>query len=282
MSELMLCRVKDTVDATYGIAQMVTDSGQVKWVDFGDGPEDVRWRTLLPLPPQIVASVSVEAWVRDVAVEIAQQKMDVTLEVLCLSHEHLVTMADNRETSDDLVVETLDHDGPRSVSVVESIEAFFGVNNLEEITQNMLESARRGLVDSLVFASREGCPGEARLAKALSAFYRQVGDLPVPPGEALGGMASTAGYVQLNNGRQVAIDEAGFGSVECKISLDGLMRRSRTDAMHWLSHQAFGGHQAKAVSYEVIGGQHKEVRLRVRGYLKGAVTDVTATGEARA
>ncbi|MCC5611225.1 hypothetical protein LC612_31830 [Nostoc sp. CHAB 5834] len=75
----------------------------------------------------------------DDAIKVEDVPFDATNEVLTLSLENLLKLQDNEYSSDDLGRLHVEWDGPHEVRVVESIKAYFGVDDLEDITPEVFE-----------------------------------------------------------------------------------------------------------------------------------------------
>lgn len=95
----------------------------------------------------IIASFQPQAWMDDNAVDIdGQEEVDVTQRVLSLSLTQIHGLQDHRNSTDDLVNGTpvaIEHNGPFTVRVVDSICEFFGVGTLSDITDDMLDARRK-------------------------------------------------------------------------------------------------------------------------------------------
>ena len=78
----------------------------------------------------------------DVAMEFGKEEFDPTDEVLLMNLEQLHRLEDYDDTSDDLGLKFIEWDGPFGVSVVHSICDFFGVEALNQITQEAIDFAR--------------------------------------------------------------------------------------------------------------------------------------------
>lgn len=92
----------------------------------------------------ILAEFQPEIWdARDNAVEAGPlQHIDVTERVLSMALANIHAIKDRRESSDALVDGLHDHAGPFQVSVERSIGAFFGVDEIAEITQAALDEKK--------------------------------------------------------------------------------------------------------------------------------------------
>ncbi|MBA9859201.1 hypothetical protein [Ralstonia insidiosa] len=93
---------------------------------------------------RIEAYFQPQAWIRNDATDIdGGCSIDVTEKVLSLQLDQIRTLKDYRESTDALVdAIKIGHDGPYTVSVVSSVEEYFGVQSLGDITQDQLDSAR--------------------------------------------------------------------------------------------------------------------------------------------
>lgn len=78
---------------------------------------------------------------RDYAYDIegADRELDVTEKILAMPLSEIHALRDDQYNTDDLVEH--EHDGPFKVEVVHSILEFFGVSNLNDVTQPMLTEA---------------------------------------------------------------------------------------------------------------------------------------------
>lgn len=96
---------------------------------------------------RIFAVFQPQAWIDDNATDIDGPKdVDVTDRVIGLSLDQLHALQDYRDTTDNLVEGTavaLEHKGPFTVCAVDSVCEFFGVEELSEITEDMLSAARK-------------------------------------------------------------------------------------------------------------------------------------------
>lgn len=93
---------------------------------------------------RILAVFQPQMWQNDYAVEVdGRREVDVTEKVLRLSLAELIGLDDDSYDSDDLVdLEELGHKGPFYVSVKDQVAEFFGVVQLADVTQDMLDAAR--------------------------------------------------------------------------------------------------------------------------------------------
>jgi len=86
-----------------------------------------------------------QAWVgalRASCIEIERVEFDATALVLGLSLDELHELEDCSEASDDLGRQVVSHAGPCDVFVEDAIVAFFDVEVLTDITQEMLDEKR--------------------------------------------------------------------------------------------------------------------------------------------
>lgn len=81
----------------------------------------------------------------DMAISCGVEEFDATDAVLLLSHAQLIELQDNAESSDEIGRSHVDWSGPCSVELVQSVLEFFGVSDLEDITEEALAFARSRL-----------------------------------------------------------------------------------------------------------------------------------------
>lgn len=79
----------------------------------------------------------------DDAIDVGEEIFDATDAVLLMSHEALLEMHDNRDSSDRIGWEHVSWAGPRYVRIVDSICAYFGVDDIHHITPDAFEFARQ-------------------------------------------------------------------------------------------------------------------------------------------
>lgn len=79
----------------------------------------------------------------DDAIPAGEEDFDATEYVLSMPHADLVALDDNAESTDEVGRAHIDWDGPCYVTLVESVRCYFGVDALNEITQEALEFAKR-------------------------------------------------------------------------------------------------------------------------------------------
>jgi hypothetical protein len=92
---------------------------------------------------RVIAHFQPQAWVHDTAMDIdGACDLDVTGRVLVLAAEVIHQLEDDDYPSDELVYGLTDHVGPHYVSVKESILEFFDVDQLVDITEEMLGEKR--------------------------------------------------------------------------------------------------------------------------------------------
>jgi hypothetical protein len=94
----------------------------------------------------IVGSFNKQQWgghKGDDAIYIGEESFDATAAILLLEHKDLVCMKDQSESTDDIGREHIDWSGPCYVHIEDSICAYFGVDDLQEITPEALSFARQ-------------------------------------------------------------------------------------------------------------------------------------------
>ncbi len=79
----------------------------------------------------------------DQAITIGEETFDATRYVLGMTLNQLHAITDNDDTSDDIGTAHVDHDGPYYVEITDAICGYFGVEVVEDITQEMLDEARQ-------------------------------------------------------------------------------------------------------------------------------------------
>lgn len=67
---------------------------------------------------------------------------DATATVLRLDLEKILELEDNFDLRDQVGTESIEYDGPFEVYVADEVEKFFGVRELDDITQDMLDAKR--------------------------------------------------------------------------------------------------------------------------------------------
>lgn len=77
----------------------------------------------------------------DDAIFIGEEEFYATNSILSLSHEDLMKLTDNSESSDNIGRNSVDWPGPFEVKVVNSVCAYFGVADIEDITPEAFEFA---------------------------------------------------------------------------------------------------------------------------------------------
>mgnify|MGYP001610990383 FL=1 len=86
-----------------------------------------------------------QVWQNDYAIDVSNEFFDATEAVLRLRLDEIQDLTDHSYDSDGLASASgvmADHSGPFEVEVESSIRAFFEVDSLAEITQEMLDRAR--------------------------------------------------------------------------------------------------------------------------------------------
>lgn len=78
----------------------------------------------------------------DIAISCGVEEFDATDAVLLLNHAALIELDDNSENTDEIGRSHVDWSGPCSVELVQSVLEFFGVSDLEDITEEALTYAR--------------------------------------------------------------------------------------------------------------------------------------------
>lgn len=79
---------------------------------------------------------------KDHAMTVAEQGFDATSLILRLPRSELVKLEDDDESTDRIGTEVISWDGPYVVNLVDSILDFFGIEDLNEITDEALQYAR--------------------------------------------------------------------------------------------------------------------------------------------
>jgi len=94
---------------------------------------------------RILARFVPQAWVNDYAVDIdSAQFFDVTQQIFEMPVEAIRVLRDNRESTDDLCrngPQAFGHNGPFRVEVTEALKEFFGVESLDQLTQEIKDKA---------------------------------------------------------------------------------------------------------------------------------------------
>jgi len=78
----------------------------------------------------------------DTAIEVGDETLDVTDYVLSLPYERFIAIEDNDESSDEIGRAHTDWDGPCEATLKDSILAYFGVNELADVSPEGLAHAR--------------------------------------------------------------------------------------------------------------------------------------------
>lgn len=79
----------------------------------------------------------------DDAIWCGEDEFDATDHVLLMPLDQIIELEDGSESTDELGRAHVPWDGPCEVNVVDSIKSFFGVSDLEDISEEALEYARR-------------------------------------------------------------------------------------------------------------------------------------------
>lgn len=72
----------------------------------------------------------------DVAVTVGNEAFDATNAILLLPYSRLIELEDNNENTDELGKSFIDWDGPHHVQITSSICEYFGVDSIDEITED--------------------------------------------------------------------------------------------------------------------------------------------------
>lgn len=78
----------------------------------------------------------------------AEVKFDATLEIISMSASDIHAIQDDDMTTDDIGRKFVSWDGPCEVRLEDPIKDFFGVDDLEAITEEMLEASRAPFADA--------------------------------------------------------------------------------------------------------------------------------------
>lgn len=90
---------------------------------------------------RIVGVFTKQAWggrKGDDAIFVSDEQFDATDAVLKLSHAELIELQDNHESTDEIGRSIVGWDGPCEVRLVGSIQSYFGVESIEDVTPEML------------------------------------------------------------------------------------------------------------------------------------------------
>jgi len=90
----------------------------------------------------IIGKFNKQEWINDTALSVDIEKFDATSHVLNMGLSDIWELEDNQYSTDHIGEAYVEHNGPFEVEITESICEFFGVDNLEEITQNMIDEAK--------------------------------------------------------------------------------------------------------------------------------------------
>ena len=115
-----------------------------------------------------------QAWINDYATDIDEGYcIDVTQKVLSLQLNQIHTLEDYRGSTDALVdAVKLGHHGPYTIAVVSSVLEFFGVQSLDQISQEQLDVARTAAMWS---ALKDRFPSALLKRKVMSFWDSMVG-----------------------------------------------------------------------------------------------------------
>lgn len=83
-------------------------------------------------------------------IEIGSTAFDATLTILAMDIEAINELNDCDDSSGFIGRQHVEHDGPFSVFILDGIEKFFGVSDVELITQEMLDAKRDLFSDELL------------------------------------------------------------------------------------------------------------------------------------
>ncbi len=106
------------------------------------GPD---WSPPPPVDRAIIGTFLKQAWEQpgDRLVTLGSMTFNATDFVLSMPLEWLHELEDHQYSTDELGAEFIEHDGPFEVEIVDSICAFFGVDDLSDVDQTMLEKQRQ-------------------------------------------------------------------------------------------------------------------------------------------
>lgn len=96
--------------------------------------------------PRIRGTFTKQMWVgpkADRAMNVGEEEFDATDAVLLMEHERLVGLDDDDESSDEIGRAHVDWDGPFHVQITDSICRYFGVEEVSDVTPEMLWLARQ-------------------------------------------------------------------------------------------------------------------------------------------
>lgn len=96
--------------------------------------------------PRIVGTFTKQVWTgpkADRAMNVGEEEFDATDAVLLMEHDRLMELDDDDESSDEIGRAHVDWDGPFHVQITDSICRYFGVEEVSDVTPEMLELARQ-------------------------------------------------------------------------------------------------------------------------------------------
>lgn len=94
---------------------------------------------------RIIGTITKQRWggrKDDEAINCGEEDFDATDAILLLPYSDLVELEDNSEETDSIGTNHVSWDGPHSVSITDSICHFFGVTDVEDITEENLSFVR--------------------------------------------------------------------------------------------------------------------------------------------
>lgn len=101
--------------------------------------------TQTPAARRIIGTFVQQVWggrKGDDAISTGEVEFDATAAILLMPHGELIELEDSDETTDRVGTDHIQWDGPFEVRIVDSIQAFFGVDSLEDVTPAALEEAK--------------------------------------------------------------------------------------------------------------------------------------------
>ncbi len=108
--------------------------------------EDANGRVLASITNRrIIGRITKQSWggrKGDDAIFVAEEDFDATDAILLMDYDDLIKIEDNDESSDSIGTDHVSWSGPHEVRITDSICAFFGVNEIDEITRENFEYVR--------------------------------------------------------------------------------------------------------------------------------------------
>ena len=95
-----------------------------------------------PKTEAIIGEFLKQEWHRDTAINVGWESFDATDLILAMDVTAIKKLNDSDETTDTIGLGFIHHDGPFEVYIVEGICRFFGIQDLDDLTAQMLEDAR--------------------------------------------------------------------------------------------------------------------------------------------